>query len=122
MRGCINVCVTLRAFVIATTSIAVAIMLSVIVPVAELRIADDQPTCCCPNPEMCKCKHQGDPFAPSMRVCHGKPTNLVRAELPAFVPPLVIAVERTEQPILEVMAALPAPHAEPTPRRPDAPS
>ena len=117
-----NVCVTLRAFVIATTSIAVAIMLSVIVPVAELRIADDQPTCCCPNPEMCKCKHQGDPSAPSMRVCHSKPSDIVRAELPAFVPPLVIAVEPTEQPILEVIAALPEPHPAPAPARPDAPS
>lgn len=117
-----NVCVTLRAFVIAATSIAVAIMLSVIVPVAELRIADDQPTCCCPNPEMCKCKHQGDPSAPCMRVCHGTQTNLARAELSAFVPPVIHVVERAEQPVAVVIAALPSPHPAPAPARPDAPS
>jgi hypothetical protein len=115
-----NVCVTLRAFVIATTSIAVAIMLSVIVPIAELRIADEQPTCCCPNPVICKCK--GDPSAPSMRVCHSTRTDLARAELPAFTPPIIQVVERTEQPVDVVSAALPSPHPAPAPARPDAPS
>jgi hypothetical protein len=114
--------VTLRAFVIATTSIAVAIMLSVIVPVAELRIADEQPTCCCPTPDTCKCNHQGDPSAPCMRVCHSSHTELARAELSTFVPPIINAIERTEQPIEVVVAALPSPHPAPAPARPDAPS
>lgn len=117
-----NVCVTLRAFVIATTSIAVAIMLSVIVPVAELRIADEQPACCCPSPQICKCKHQGDSSAPCMRVCHSKQTSLARAELSVFVPPIIDVVERTEQPVDVVIAALPSPHPGPAPTRPDAPS
>ena len=114
--------VTLRAFVIACTSIAVAIMLSVIVPVAELRIAEDQPTCCCPNPETCKCKHQGDPSAPSMRVCHSNHTDLNRAELPAFVAPAIIKAAQVEQPAMLAHVALPAPHPTPAPHRPDGPS
>lgn len=118
-----NVCVTLRAFVTATTSIAIAIMLSVIVPVAELRIANDQATCCCPNPKICKCKdHQGDPSAPSMRACHKSPDDLIRAELPQFVPPTVIAVVHPALPIVHAAVALPSPHPAPELRRPDGPS
>jgi hypothetical protein len=121
LAGCINERVSLRSLVTAATSIAIAIALSVMVPVAQLHIADDQPTCCCPNPSICNCKGH-DTSTPSMKACRGTPQDLVRADLPVFVPPAVIAVARPDAPIVVAMLALPLPHPAPAPRRPDAPS
>lgn len=120
---CINVPVSLRRIVTAATTVAIAILLALVVPVTQLRLASDAPVCCCPDPDLCKCAdHQPEPGTPTMRACHGDQDDVVRTQLPQFNAPVVIAFVRPEQPIAVATIALPDPHPSPAPRRPDAPS
>jgi hypothetical protein len=105
-------------------SVLVAILLALGVPFAQLQTVNDRITCCCPDPDQCKCPdHKADKSAQTqMGTCHKSATKTVRAQLAAFVSPVVIDVlARVPRPIV-IAHVLPAPHAPPPPQRPAAPS
>ena len=113
----------MRRIVTAATTIAIAILLALTVPVTQLRLASDQPTCCCPDPDLCKCAdHQPEPGTPTLRACHGDGADVVRTQLPQLAAPLVSAIVRPETPTVSTALAPSLPHPAPAPRRPDAPS
>lgn len=115
---------SLRRIVIAATTIAVALALAVLVPVAQLQTVADQPACCCPDPETCKCPEHKPPtpFDTTMRACHNSAPDLVQTQLPQFVPPALPSVTVPSEVVAVVATRLPAPHPAPAPGRPDAPS
>lgn len=116
--------VSLRRIATAASTIVVAFVLAVFVPIAQLQIFVDAPPCCCPNPKICKCHDhdKGDPGQPTLRACKQVPDAVAQAPLPAFVTP-VLEVDIAPARILgEVHVALADPHPAPAPRRPDAPS
>lgn len=116
--------VSLRQLVATASTIAVAIVLALGVPVSQLRTVSTRSECCCPDPERCKCPdHQGDESPqPTMRACHKTQQQFVSPVLPAFVPPTPeLAFVARPSAALPVFV-LPAPHPAPAPRRPDAPS
>ncbi|MCW5804049.1 MAG: hypothetical protein KIT31_16870 [Deltaproteobacteria bacterium] len=64
---------SVRALHRAWTAVAIAIAVMCAVPFAQLRLVDVERTCCCPDPEICRCPHDdgGDATAPStIRACH----------------------------------------------------
>jgi hypothetical protein len=114
--------VSVRALFTAATTIAVALALAILVPVAQLRTVVEKTPCCCPNPATCKCKHKGDPLHTSMKSCHRNGPDVERTTLPEFVPPALVAFDAPAHPAIAIATALPDPHPAPAPRRPDAPS
>lgn len=119
-----NVVVLLRRIATAASTIVVAIVLAVFVPVAQLQIVAEAPPCCCPNPKKCKCPdHKRGESGPStMRACKQAPEAAVQAQLPVFVPPAVAIASAPARILGEAHVALADPHPAPAPRRPDAPS
>lgn len=115
--------VSLRRIATAASTMVVAIALALIVPTAQLHTVSDQATCCCPDPQKCKCHdHDGASGHSSMRACHKQTPELVKFELSAFVAPAVVAVAAPARPAMAALAIVTQPHASPPPRRPDAPS
>ena len=114
----------MRQAVTAASTIIVAMLLAFSVPVSQLRTVSVQSECCCPEPDHCTCPdHQADGTPqPSMRVCHKKTIELVSPVLPAFVPPVAALALALHPATVDALFALPAPHATPILRRPDAPS
>ena len=108
----------------AASTILVAIVLAICVPVSQLHTVSTKTECCCPNPDQCKCPdHDPDDGAqPVMRACHKTQQTFVAPVLPAFVPTELVAVAAPEPVAFEPAFVLPAPHPAPAPRRPDAPS
>ena len=107
----------------AATTVIVAIALSVLVPIAQLQTAVEKAACCCPDPDTCKCDHDGgDPSQTSMESCQSKTPQMQRQVLPQFVAPEIAVVDAPSRPMLAVVAPIPDPHPAPAPRRPDAPS
>jgi hypothetical protein len=106
------------------STIVVAVIVALAVPVSQLRTIAIIKTCCCPDPTHCHCPdHKADaPAQPSMRACHNTERVVVAPELPAFrAPPVAVAVV----PVIALVAldhSIPAPHPAPPPTRPDAPS
>lgn len=102
----------------------VAIVVALAVPASQLRIAADEPTCCCPDPASCRCAdHQQDPSSqPSLRACHNPERAIVAHELPAFSPPTVAVAAAPALAVVAVEHAITAPHPAPPPARPAAPS
>ena len=116
--------VTLHRLVSAASTLVVAIVLAICVPVSQLRTATHETECCCPDPDQCKCPdHQPDKSTQSkMRACHKTTQSFVAPVSPAFVPPQIVLAARPEVVAITAAFSLPAPHPSPLPRRPDAPS
>ncbi|HTL38078.1 MAG TPA: hypothetical protein VL326_33335 [Kofleriaceae bacterium] len=114
---------SVRALLTAATTVIVAIALSVLVPIAQLRTAVEKTPCCCPNPKTCKCKHDpGDPTQTSMKSCHQNPPAVAGTTLPAFVAPELAETRAPARIAIAIVTPLSDPHPAPAPRRPDAPS
>lgn len=105
-------------------TVLVAILLALGVPFAQLHTVNDRVSCCCPDPEHCKCPdHKPDKSGQSqMGTCHKLAGKTVRAQLAAFVPPVVARVIAPAPRPIVVAHVLPAPHEPPPPQRPAAPS
>lgn len=114
---------TLRRAVITAATYLVAVMIALGVPFAQLQTATVDNTCCCPDPDTCKCPdHQPGTDTPSMRACHKDGPVAVQNHLDAFVPPVVVHPTAPARIAHAVPERLTSPHAPPAPRRPDAPS
>jgi hypothetical protein len=116
--------VRLRQLVTAASTLVVAIVLAICVPVSQLHTVATQTECCCPDPDQCKCPdHDEDRSTqPTMRACHKTQQQFVAPVLPAFVPPAIDIVVVLEPVAFEPAFTQSDPHPEPAPRRPDAPS
>lgn len=116
--------VGLRQLVTAASTIVVAMLLAISVPVSQLHTVGVQTQCCCPDPDHCKCPghDEGQPSQPAMQPCHKTQREFVSPVLPAFVPPAIEIVVALEPVSFEPVFTHAAPHPQPAPRRPDAPS
>ena len=116
--------VSLRKLFAAASTVVVAIVLAICVPVSQLHTVGTKVECCCPDPEHCKCPdHQpDDSHQPSMRACHKTQHIYVAPVLPAFLPPVIEIAIVPDVVASAPVISLPAPHPAPSPRRPDAPS
>jgi hypothetical protein len=112
-----------RTLVRAAAVALVAGLLALAVPVSRLVTITVVRTCCCPDPASCHCPDHdppGDGHA-ELRACHREQHASVSADPPAFA----IAIALPEIPsgrAFEATFSLPAPHDEPAPPRPAAPS
>ena len=105
-------------------AIIIAILMMLALPVANLRTFDDRPTCCCPDPAVCKCPaHHGlHTTQPVMKSCHKSAPRIVVPPLPSYAATdLALLVPPVSREAL-VIATISTPHEPPAPRRPDAPS
>lgn len=113
-----------RRFAAQVTTVLVAIIVALAVPVSQLRTVWVAKVCCCPDPANCHCPdHTTAPTPePSMRPCHNSQQVVVAPELPAFQAP-ALAVALAVAPLtVAIEHSIPAPHPAPPPVRPDAPS
>ena len=116
--------VSLRQIVTAASTIVVAIVLAISIPISQLHTVATQTECCCPDPDQCKCPgHDEDQSPqPTMRACHKTQQQFVAPVLPAFLPPAIELMIALEPVAFEPAFTHSAPHPAPAPRRPDAPS
>ena len=116
--------VGLRQLVTAASTIVVAIVLAISVPVSQLHTVGVQTQCCCPDPDDCKCPGHDADGAPQsqMQACHKTQREFVSPVLPAFVPPALELAVALEPVTFEPVFVHDVPHPAPAPRRPDAPS
>jgi hypothetical protein len=116
--------VSLRRAATAASTIVVAVVCALAVPVSQLRTITVVAKCCCPDPSNCHCPdHKPDRSGcPAMRACHRWSHEVVAPEAPSFTPEQVaIAIA----PIRATAAVLAAPHgpkAAPSPDEPYGPS
>jgi hypothetical protein len=110
--------------VTAISTVVVAIVLALTVPVSQLRTVSIVKSCCCPDPERCHCPDHdpGKSTQPSMRACHQTSHAIVAPHLPAFTPPAVAIAAAPARVIALVTYSISDPHGAPPPARPDAPS
>jgi hypothetical protein len=118
--------VRVRRIATAATTIMVAIVVALAVPVSQLRTMSIVTTCCCPDPAHCHCPdHQpdrGKPHDPSMRACHRSSQEIVAPQLPSFTAP-EIAIAPAPMQIVALAGARPTtPHLPPLPLEPYGPS
>jgi len=106
------------------STVVVAVVVALAVPVSQLRTISVVKTCCCPDPMHCHCPdHQADSSSqPSIRACHRTEQIAVAPELPAFRTPAVAVAAVPAVAIVVLDHVIPAPHPAPPPTRPDAPS
>lgn len=106
------------------STIVVAIVVALAVPVSQLRAISIVKACCCPDPANCHCPdHEKDsPSQPSMRACHNTEHAVMAPQLPAFTAPLVAVAAAPVIAIVATASPIPDPHPAPPPNRPDAPS
>lgn len=116
--------VSLRTLVTAASTLVVAIVLAICVPVSQLPTVAAQTECCCPDPDQCKCPdHKPDEGTqPTMRACHKTQLDFVAPVAPAFVAPEIELAAAPQVAAIEPVFSLHVPHPAPAPRRPDAPS
>ena len=105
-------------------TVVVAIGVAVALPVSQLRTIAFVHSCCCPDPDNCHCppekpEHSGQP---ALRACHNTSHAIVAPTTPAFSAPAVAIADAPLIIVRPLAHALPAPHDEPPPARPDAPS
>lgn len=114
----------MRRAILWISTVGVAFLLALAVPVSQLRTISILRECCCPDPDDCHCPdHQpdaGDHAA--MRMCHSTQHVAVSPELPVFDPPEVAATPVTTVVAVVIAPGLASPHAAPAPTRLDAPS
>jgi hypothetical protein len=123
-RQCSNRLVLVRRVTAWVSTVAVAIVVALALPVSQLRTMAIIKACCCPDPTNCHCPdHKADPSEqPSMRACHNTERVVIAPELPAFRAPAVAATSPSPAAVLAIDPAIPAPHPAPPPNRPAAPS
>jgi hypothetical protein len=116
--------VIVRRALAGASTIVVAILVALAVPVSQLRTISIIKTCCCPDPSDCHCPdHKADPSQqPSMRACHNTERAIVAPELPAFRAPAITIAQAPAVAAARVAPPIAAPHPAPPPTRPDAPS
>jgi hypothetical protein len=116
--------VTVRRVAARISTLVVAMLVALAVPVSQLRTVTIVKSCCCPDPSNCHCPdHKADPSQqPSMRACHNSERAIVAPELPAFRAPSLAAVAAPALAVVAVAPPIAAPHPAPPPTRPDAPS
>lgn len=122
--GVWNCAVLMRRTVVWLTTIGVAILVALAVPVSQLRTVSVIQACCCPEPTNCHCpdhKDSGSP-APAMSACHKTERTVVSPQAPVFDPPHVVATEIHVIAVACIAPGLSSPHFAPAPRRPAAPS
>ncbi|HSS01345.1 MAG TPA: hypothetical protein VLM79_30005 [Kofleriaceae bacterium] len=121
---CSNPFVHIRRATAWVSTVVVAIIVALAVPVSQLRTMSVVKTCCCPDPTHCHCPdHKADSSSqPSMRACHNTERVLVSPELPAFRAPVIAVAAAPVAAVRAPAHAIPAPHPAPPPTRPDAPS
>jgi hypothetical protein len=117
--------VRIRRIANAAATVLVAIVVALAVPVSQLRtVTTISERCCCPDPTHCHCP--ADSQAPTgnaqLKNCHKVSHDVVAPQLPAFSPPVVAAAPVAARIVAIAMVSIPAPHAAPASRRPDAPS
>lgn len=114
----------LRRTAARISTVVVAIVVALAVPVSQLRTVMILKMCCCPDPDSCHCPdHKTDsPSQPSMKECHGSERAIVAPQAPSFVAPAISVAAAPPVVIAAVEHALPSPHPAPPPTRPDAPS
>jgi hypothetical protein len=117
--------VSIRRIAAAASTVVVAIVVALAVPVSQLRTFAVQTSCCCPDPSHCHCPdHQpGQPGGHgSMRACHKTSHEIVSPDAPAVAMPDVAIAAVSTRVAPRVAWVIAAPHAPPAPARPDAPS
>jgi hypothetical protein len=116
--------VTLRRLASAATTIVVAIVVALAVPVSQLRTVTIVKACCCPDPSTCHCPdHKAEKGTqPSMRACHNTQNVIVAPEMPSFTEPVIAIVSAPERIAVAPASPLRSPHASPPPAEPDGPS
>jgi hypothetical protein len=116
--------VTVRRAAARISTVVVAILVGLAVPVSQLRTITVIKSCCCPDPSNCHCPdHKADSTPQSsMRACHSTERAIVAPQLPAFRAPGVAITPAPAPVAIAVAAPIPAPHPAPPPPRPDAPS
>jgi hypothetical protein len=102
----------------------VAIVLALCVPFGQLRTVADRIECCCPDQSKCQCPdHDPDESGqPRMEKCHKQTHEGVANQLAAFISPTLHETVAPARLALAPSFSLPAPHDEPLPQRPAAPS
>ena len=105
------------------STVVVAIVVAVTVPVSQLRTVAVITSCCCPDPDHCSCPDpdtdHGDQS--TIKQCHKSAETLESAVAPS----VAIATRLELVPVraaVELHHALPAPHASPILERPRGPS
>ena len=119
-----NGSVLVRRAAVWLSTVGVALIVALAMPVSQLRTISVVKACCCPDPSRCHCPdHEGDTSTqPSMRACHSTEHVFVAPAFPAFHAPAIAVAAAPAVAAVPVIHALPAPHPAPPPTRPDAPS
>ncbi|MEO6776372.1 MAG: hypothetical protein ABI467_25745 [Kofleriaceae bacterium] len=114
----------IRPLATAAATVLVAIVVALAVPVSQLRtVTTISERCCCPDPAQCHCPRPSDPAqSPQLKHCHNVSHDVVAPQLPVFSPPAFAAAPVTTRIVAIAVTPIPAPHAAPASRRPDAPS
>jgi hypothetical protein len=123
-RECSNRLVHVRSATAWVSTVVVAIVVALAVPVSQLRTMSIVKACCCPDPTNCHCPdHKGDSSSQSsINACHNTERVVVAPELPMFRAPVIATTAAPTARALAPDLAIPAPHPAPPPTRPDAPS
>ena|GEM_PF-1746828 len=105
------------------STVVVAIVVAVAVPVSQLRTVAVILSCCCPDPDHCSCPdHETDHGStPTIKQCHKSADTFESAVAPS----VAIATRLELVPVRAAIVlhhALPAPHASPLLERPRGPS
>jgi hypothetical protein len=122
-RQCSNVSVIARSAAAWISTLVVAIVVALAVPVSQLRTVLVVKTCCCPDPDHCHCPvHSDSSSDTTMRNCHNTERMVIAPEAPAFAAPVIALAPAPVAIVRTIAPAIPAPHQSPPPIRPDAPS
>lgn len=115
---------SLRRIATAASTIVVAIVVALTVPVSQLRTVSIVKQCCCPDPHKCHCPdHQPDHKGQSsMRACHSTQHVTVSPEAPSFAAPPIAIAAGSSQIALLASPLLDSPHAPPSAAPPYGPS
>ncbi|MEP6862544.1 MAG: hypothetical protein ABJE66_18115 [Deltaproteobacteria bacterium] len=115
----------IRRIASAAAAMLVAIVVALAVPVSQLRtVTTISEPCCCPDPAHCHCPtDSADPTHDAqLKNCRKVSHDIVASQLPAFSAPAIADAPASIVIVAIAVSSIPAPHAAPTSRRPDAPS
>jgi len=114
--------VFVRRAAIWASTVLVALVVALALPVSQLRTAAVVTSCCCPDPDNCHCPdHETDHGGPTIKQCHKSADTFESAAAPsvALVERVVLVPARAARLLHH---SLPAPHASPILERPRGPS